>query len=57
MNKNEKFAGNLCWKVYFLMNPEIEVEQKENFGIKSGKSPPQEPIKEMKPFIEDLCEI
>ena len=36
MNANEKFVRNLCWKVFFAMNPDIESDQNENFGIKSG---------------------
>ena len=58
-NANEKFLRKLCWQIHFINEKKEkgeQGEQGENYGIKSGKAPPQEAVREIKGFIEDLCD-
>ena len=50
--QTEKFIKNLRWRVFFFKNDSPKNKGENNFGFKSGNSPPPDP--ELKPFEDDL---
>ena len=55
IDKAEKFMRNIRWRTFFFLNPDMSAENKETYGFRSTKSPPQ--IPELKEFEDGMLNI
>ena len=55
INKAETFMRNIRWRTFFFLNPDIKTEDKETYGFRSTKSPPQ--IPEFKEFEDGMLDL
>ena len=55
ISKVEALVRRMRFKVYFYEHPDMISDQKDNFGFKSTKAPPQSPS--LAPFESDIYEL
>ncbi|GFR82547.1 hypothetical protein ElyMa_004101100 [Elysia marginata] len=51
IRRTETFVKNLRWRTFFFLNPQIDLAEKETYGLNSTKPPPI--IPELKEFESD----
>ena len=53
LGKTSAFIERIRWKTFFFLNPEVNEEISETFGLKTARTAPRS--KELNDFENDLC--